>query len=146
MVIIVQFAAGLLFGLGLLVSGMADPVKVQGFLDVTGKWDPSLALVMAGAIGVGYFAFRKACGRALSFLGEEMRLPGSNAVDRRLLLGALLFGIGWGLAGYCPGPALVAFAGGSAEASVFLVAMLCGMAAFEIMERMVLRKGALACN
>lgn len=100
--------AGLVFGLGLIVSGMANPAKVLGFLDLAGRWDPSLAFVMAGAIGVGVMSFAVAKRRTLSFLGAEMRLPTARDIDRRLVVGGLLFGVGWGVAGFCPGPALVA--------------------------------------
>jgi hypothetical protein len=133
--ILAALLAGLVFGLGLLVSGMADPAKVLGFLDLAGAWDPSLALVMAGAIGVGLPAFRLAGGRSHSLLGEEMRLPSARQVDRRLVLGSLAFGAGWGLAGFCPGPALVALGLGESRALIFVGAMLAGMALFELIER-----------
>ena len=105
---------GLVFGIGLIVSGMTDPSKVLGFLDLAGNWDPSLAFVMGGAILVGLLAFRMAGRRERSLLGEAMRLPTATRIDRRLVLGSLAFGAGWGLAGYCPGPALAALASGSA--------------------------------
>src|SRR5438445_9519194 len=100
-----SFLAGLLFGIGLLVSGMVSPAKVLGFLDLAGKWDPSLALVMAGAIAVGAPAFLLASKRTLTVLGTPMVLPDARHIDRRLVLGSLAFGVGWGLAGFCPGPA-----------------------------------------
>jgi uncharacterized membrane protein YedE/YeeE len=131
----VSLLAGAVFGLGLLVSGMASPAKVLGFLDLAGRWDPSLALVMAGAIAIASIAFGVACRRPLSLLGQEMKLPSSRTVDRRLVAGSLLFGIGWGIAGFCPGPALVAFGMGEGKAVVFVVAMLAGMGAFELLER-----------
>lgn len=121
------FAAGLVFGLGLIVSGMSDPGKVIGFLDVTGRWDPSLAFVMAGAILVGFFAFGLAGRRAQSFLGGAMHLPGRKDIDPILVGGSLVFGVGWGLAGFCPGPALVSLGGGYEKAAVFVAAMLAGM-------------------
>jgi uncharacterized protein len=121
------FAAGLVFGVGLIVSGMTDPGKVIGFLDVAGDWDPSLAFVMGGAVLVGFFAFRFAGRRARTFLGGAMQLPHNRDIDKRLLAGSALFGIGWGLAGFCPGPALVSFGSGFGEAAVFVVAMLGGM-------------------
>lgn len=127
--------AGLVFGLGLLVSGMADPAKVLSFLDLAGAWDPSLALVMAGAIGVGLLAFRAAGGRARSLLDEEMRLPTARQIDRRLVLGSLAFGVGWGLAGFCPGPGLVALGLGQGKALIFVLAMVAGMLVFELLER-----------
>ncbi|MDL0429575.1 YeeE/YedE family protein [Marinobacter sp. TBZ242] len=130
-----SFGAGLLFGLGLLVSGMANPEKVLGFLDIAGQWDPSLAFVMGGAILVGLFAFAVAKQRTVSFLGFNMRLPGSDRPDRRLLVGSLLFGAGWGLAGFCPGPGLVALGAGETGALVFVVAMVAGMGLFEVIEK-----------
>lgn len=122
-----EFAAGLLFGLGLLLAGMADPGKVQGFLDVAGVWDPSLAFVMAGAIAVGVGAFAVARRRTTAFLGGAMQLPTKRDIDRPLVLGSLVFGIGWGLAGICPGPALVALGAGAWQALVFSAAMIAGM-------------------
>jgi uncharacterized protein len=129
------FAAGLVFGIGLIVSGMTDPGKVIGFLDVAGSWDPSLAFVMGGAILVGFFAFRLAGRRAQAFLGGAMHLPQRRDIDRRLVGGSLLFGIGWGLAGFCPGPALVSFASGVDQAAVFVAAMLGGMLIYTAVER-----------
>ena len=126
---------GLVFGLGLLLSGMANPAKVLGFLDLAGPWDPSLALVMVGAIGVGLLAFALARGRQTSLLGAPMRLPTAQQIDRRLVLGGTLFGVGWGLAGFCPGPALVALGMGNGKALVFTLAMLAGMGLFELLEK-----------
>jgi uncharacterized protein len=131
---ITSFLAGLVFGLGLILSGMANPAKVLGFLDL-GHWDPSLALVMVGAIAVGTPAFRVASRRAVSFLGASMRLPSARDIDRRLVFGSVLFGIGWGVAGFCPGPALVALGMGEAKALVFVSAMMAGMGIFELLER-----------
>ena len=127
--------AGLVFGVGLIVSGMADPAKVLGFLDVAGRWDPSLALVMVGAIAVGFFAFAVAQTRTTTFIGAEMRLPAARHIDRRLIIGGLIFGIGWGIAGFCPGPAIVALGMGEGKAVVFVAAMLAGMGVFELLER-----------
>lgn len=135
MLLLSSLLAGLVFGLGLIVSGMANPAKVLGFLDLAGPWDPSLALVMAGAIAVGLFAFLLAKKRRLSLLGAEMKLPAAGLVDRRLLAGSVLFGMGWGLAGFCPGPGLVALGMGEPKAAVFVLAMLAGMAIFELLER-----------
>jgi uncharacterized membrane protein YedE/YeeE len=135
MLVFASWLAGLVFGLGLIVSGMANPAKVLGFLDLAGSWDPSLALVMAGAIAVGLVAFFVARNRTVSFLGAEMKLPTANRIDRRLVIGSLLFGIGWGIAGFCPGPGLVALGMGEAKAAVFVAAMLLGMGAFEWFER-----------
>jgi uncharacterized membrane protein YedE/YeeE len=132
--IVLAFVAGLVFGLGLLLSGMADPAKVLGFLDLAGAWDPSLAFVMAGAIAVGALAFALTRRRAKALLGDAMQLPTSTRIDRRLLAGSLLFGAGWGLAGFCPGPALVALGLGAPQAVVFVAAMLAGMGLFELLE------------
>jgi uncharacterized membrane protein YedE/YeeE len=133
--ILVSFLVGLLLGAGLVVSGMSDPFKVIGFLDVTGAWDPSLAFVMAGAVIVGLVAYRIADRRTAAVLGGPMRLPGTRAIDRRLVLGSLTFGIGWGLAGFCPGPALVALGAGYGKAAAFVAAMVAGMALYELAER-----------
>ena len=127
--------AGLVFGLGLIVSGMANPAKVLGFLDLAGAWDPSLAFVMAGAIAVSALAFALAKTRTVSWLGAAMTLPGPRDIDRRLVIGSVLFGIGWGVAGFCPGPGLVALGMGEIKALVFVAAMLLGMALFEWVER-----------
>jgi uncharacterized membrane protein YedE/YeeE len=131
------FAAGLVFGIGLILSGMTDPGKVTGFLDVSGAWDPSLAFVMGGAILVGLVAFRVAGRRAKTFLGGAMHLPHRRDIDKRLVSGSLLFGIGWGLAGFCPGPALVSLAAGVDGAAIFVAAMLAGMALYQLSERLV---------
>lgn len=133
--ILFSFLAGLVFGIGLIVAGMADPAKVIGFLDLAGEWDPSLALVMAGAIAIGVIAFAVARRRTLSLLGLPMRLETKQHIDRRLVCGSLLFGIGWGLAGICPGPALVLLGAGLPEGLIFVVAMLAGMFIFECLER-----------
>jgi uncharacterized protein len=135
MTIFASLLAGLVFGLGLIVSGMADPAKVLGFLDLRGEWDPSLAFVMAGAIAVGALAFAVAKERTVSFLGAKMKLPTSRDIDSRLVIGSVVFGIGWGVAGFCPGPGLVALGMGEVKALVFVVAMLVGMGAFELLER-----------
>ena len=135
MLFLSSLLAGLIFGLGLIISGMANPGKVLGFLDLTGNWDPSLAFVMAGAIAVGAVAFFVARKRTVSLLGAEMKLPVARHIDSRLVLGSTLFGIGWGIAGFCPGPGLVALGMGDMKAVVFVVAMLAGMVAFEWLER-----------
>ena len=131
------FVTGLVFGIGLIVSGMANPAKVLGFLDLAGAWDPSLAFVMAGAIAVAAVAYAFAGQRTASLIGEPMRLPTSRTIDRRLLVGSVVFGIGWGIAGFCPGPALVALGAGKIKAAVFVAAMLGGMALFELHERRI---------
>lgn len=136
MQLVIALITGLIFGLGLVLSGMTNPSKVLDFLDLTGNWDPSLALVMGGAIMVGLVAFRLAAKRSTTFLGDALRLPAAKDIDRRMVLGALAFGVGWGLAGYCPGPALTALATGQREGLIFVLAMLAGMAIFEIHDRL----------
>lgn len=121
------FISGLVFGLGLILAGMTDPLKVKGFLDLAGAWDPSLALVMGGAIALGIVAFARARRRALSWTGAPIEIPTKRSIDARLILGGVLFGAGWGIAGFCPGPALVALGSGMGAAGVFVVAMLVGM-------------------
>lgn len=127
--------SGLIFGIGLIVAGMANPSKVLGFLDLAGMWDPSLALVMAGAIGVGLVAFTVAKGRTKTLLDLPMQIPSARHLDRRLILGSVVFGIGWGLAGFCPGPAIVAIGAGETKALVFVAAMLAGMTSYEFFNR-----------
>jgi uncharacterized membrane protein YedE/YeeE len=131
------FLAGLVFGIGLILSGMTDPGKVIGFLDITGNWDPSLVLVMGGAVLVGFFAFSFAGRRGRSFLGGALELPQRRDIDTRLVAGSIVFGIGWGLAGFCPGPALVSLGSGQDKAAVFVVAMLLGMVAYAAAERLI---------
>ena len=143
---VTEFFVGLLFGVGLLLSGMTDPGKVLGFLDLTGHWDPSLALVMGGAIAIGFFAFAFAKKRTTNFLGGALRLPTSNQIDLRLIAGSLLFGAGWGLAVFCPGPALVSMASGQPKALVFVVAMIAGMVIFELLDRTLHRSRATLKN
>ena len=141
-----EFAVGLIFGIGLILSGMTDPSKVIGFLDLFGAWDPSLALVMGGAILVGVFAFALAKKRTTTFFGGALQLPSSTAIDKRLLVGGLMFGVGWGLAGFCPGPALVSMGLGQPKALVFVLAMLSGMVLFELAERRSQRMAGLAAD
>ena len=135
MAVLTAILAGLLFGFGLMVSGMANPAKVLGFLDLAGRWDPSLAFVMAGAIAVGSLAFFFARRTRRSLLGLPMQLPASTTITPRLVLGSAAFGIGWGLAGFCPGPALVALGAGYPKAVGFVAAMVAGMTVFELLER-----------
>jgi uncharacterized membrane protein YedE/YeeE len=144
MTVFFSFFAGLVFGLGLIISGMANPAKVLGFLDLAGPWDPSLAFVMAGAIAVGAFAFAFARRRTTTLLDLPMQLPTADKLDRRLVGGSLLFGVGWGVAGFCPGPALVALGMGEAKAVVFVAAMLVGMGLFEVLESLNRRAQARA--
>ena len=130
-----SFLVGLIFGIGLILAGMTNPAKVIGFLDITGTWDPSLAFVMGGAILVAIIAFRFAKKRTVNFLGGAMRLPTSDMIDKRLVIGSLLFGAGWGMAGFCPGPALTSIGTGNPKAVIFVVAMIVGMAIFELADR-----------
>ena len=130
MTVLIAGLVGLLFGLGLIVSGMANPDKVLGFLDLAGAWDPSLALVMGGAVVVGLIGFALLRKRSTSLLCEPMQLPARKDVDAPLVIGGALFGIGWGLAGYCPGPALVGVTAGIGSAITFTLAMLAGMLFF----------------
>ncbi len=143
MAIFTSFLAGLVFALGLIVSGLANPAKVIGFLNLAGPWDPSLGLVMAGAIAVGMMMFAFAKRRTVSLLGLDMKLPSARRIDRRLIGGSALFGLGWGVAGFCPGPGLVAVGMGEVKALVFVAAMLVGMGIFELVERRreVVRRG-----
>ena len=127
--------AGLMFGIGLIFAGMTDPSKVIGFLDVAGKWDPSLAFVMGGAIFVGLFAFKKAKRRDTSLLGEIMRIPTSQVITKPLIIGSVLFGAGWGLGGFCPGPGITALGTGNPKAAIFVIGMVAGMLIFEWLTR-----------
>lgn len=135
MQVLMALLVGLVFGIGLIMAGMTDPAKVQGFLDLAGQWDPSLALVMGAAILVGILVFPFAARRDRALLGDMMRMPTATVIDRRLVLGGLAFGAGWGLAGFCPGPALASLASGRMEVLLFTGAMLAGMGMFELLER-----------
>lgn len=119
--------SGLVFGIGLILAGMTNPLKVKGFLDMAGAWDPSLALVMGGAIALGVFVFARAAKRERSWTGSSMEIPANRTIDTRLVLGGVLFGMGWGLGGFCPGPALVALGSGMGSAGLFVAAMVVGM-------------------
>lgn len=127
------FGAGVVFALGLVISGMTLPSKIIGFLDVLGAWDPSLALVMGGAVSVMFGAQRWILRTPKPRLSPMFLLPTRTDVDRRLVVGAALFGVGWGLAGYCPGPGITSL-GGAREAWVFVVSMLAGMGLFSVYE------------
>ncbi|WP_122314770.1 DUF6691 family protein [Pseudomonas cichorii] len=126
--------AGVLFGIGLLLAGMTNPAKVLGFLDIAGLWDPSLALVMVGAIAVAFLPFRWAGKRSQSLLGAPMQLPVSRSLDKRLIGGSLLFGVGWGIAGLCPGPAVALLLTLQWQPLVFVLSMLAGMLIFRALE------------
>ena len=132
--------SGLIFGFGLILAGMANPAKVLAFLDLAGLWDPSLALVMGGAIAVSLVPFALAKKRQQTLLGLSMHLPSATQLDKRLVLGSLTFGIGWGLVGICPGPALVLLGVGNIKGLVFVAFMLIGMAIFELLEMRRLAK------
>ncbi|RJQ49255.1 MAG: YeeE/YedE family protein [Gammaproteobacteria bacterium] len=125
------FFLGLLFALGLGIAGMTQPAKIIAFLDVTGDWDPSLLLVMASATLVYFLSYRWITRRRAPILAEKFALPAAKHIDARLLAGSMLFGIGWGLSGYCPGPALVALSGLAPNTVVFAVSMLAGMLLFK---------------
>lgn len=133
MSVVLQFAVGLVFGLGLVVSGMFDPAKVLNFLDLAaipaGSWDPSLAFVMAGAIAVTFVGFQLVSKRGLPIFGEKFHLPTAKELDTRAIAGPAIFGVGWGLAGFCPGPAFTALGGGTSSSIMFAISMLTGMVA-----------------
>ncbi len=132
---VLALISGLVFGFGLILSGMANPAKVIGFLDIAGSWDPSLAFVMGGAIAIGFFAFKYAETRNTTFLGEELNLPRNNTIDKRLIGGSLVFGAGWGLGGFCPGPGLVSLGMGYSGGIIFALSMVVGMLAFELIQK-----------
>jgi uncharacterized membrane protein YedE/YeeE len=134
MVKLTAFFAGLIFGFGLLLGGMANPAKVLGFLDLAGAWDPSLGLVMAGAIAVAILPFNWARKQKKSLLGSPMQLPVKRELDSRLIGGSLLFGVGWGIAGICPGPAVAILLTGHWQIIVFVLAMLAGILLFSMIE------------
>lgn len=127
--------AGLLLGLGLILSGMANPAKVVGFLDVAGPWDPSLGLVMGGGLVVGSVGFALLKKRQVTLLGEPLNLPVSRKIDIRLILGSVLFGIGWGITGICPGPGLVLLGAGIPEGVIYVLSLLAGMALYSVIEK-----------
>jgi uncharacterized membrane protein YedE/YeeE len=135
MPLMTSFLAGLLFGCGLILSGMSNPAKVLAFLDLAGRWDPSLAFVMLGAILVAAVAFRVGGARARTVFGGAIHLPGAAHVDTRLVLGSVVFGVGWGLVGYCPGPALASLGVGGWPTLLFVAAMIAGMTVFEALDR-----------
>jgi uncharacterized membrane protein YedE/YeeE len=129
----VGLLSGLIFGLGLALSGMLDPARVLGFLDVAGHWDPTLAFVLAGAVAVSFAGYRLSLRMARPAFAERFDVPVATRIDRRLLAGAVLFGIGWGLAGFCPGPAIASFGLLRAGSLLFVAAMLIGMAIYRFL-------------
>lgn len=131
------FALGILFGSGLAVSGMAQPAKVIGFLDIFGAWDPSLAFVMGSALIVTYFGFRFVLEKPSPILTEKFQLPSATHIDWRLLGGSSFFGIGWGLSGFCPGPALVALGSGTPEVLMFVGAMFVGFFVKDLLDSLI---------
>lgn len=133
--VLLPVVAGLIFAAGLVVSGMAQPAKVIGFLDFSGRWDPTLAFVMLGAVGVTFAATRAAARRSRPLFCDRFVPPGRSAVDLRLVCGSAIFGIGWGLSGFCPGPALVSFGGGAQAALWFVPALVVGMLLFHRLDR-----------
>ncbi len=141
MQIMTAFVTGLIFGLGLILSGMTNPAKIIGFLDILGNWDPSLVLVMLGAIVVTASSFHLTKNRQQSLFGQQIKLPKSSNVDHKLIIGSLMFGVGWGLAGYCPGPSLASVLHGGYQPLVFVISMLIGMGIFEVFNRLSNKKG-----
>ena len=131
MPILIQFAIGLIFGLGLVVSGMSNPAKVLNFLDLaairTGSWDPSLMFVMMGAVATAFIGFRWVLKRPRPVFAETFHVPAKSDIDPRIIIGPAIFGVGWGLAGFCPGPAFVALGYGSSKSILFMIAMIAGM-------------------
>jgi uncharacterized membrane protein YedE/YeeE len=136
----VSLLAGLIFGLGLIVSGMTNPANIMGFLDITGDWNPSLALVMLGGIGVAFFAFRYTENKNRTLCNEPLHLPATRQINKALIIGSLLFGTGWGLAGFCPGPALVVLGTGNTQAGLFVLAMLVGMQGHDMVYKRLFKK------
>ncbi|MEX0644566.1 MAG: DUF6691 family protein [Parvularculaceae bacterium] len=133
---IASFLVGLLFGLGLVVSGMINPEKIIGFLDVAGQWDPTLLFVMAGAFAASFAGFRIVLTRKKPILSGAFSLPTKTVIDRPLIIGAALFGVGWGLSGFCPGPGVTALSLGAIEPVIFVAAMVAGMVAHNVYAKM----------
>lgn len=140
MQIMIAFVTGLIFGLGLILSGMTNPAKIIGFLDIFGDWDPALALVMIGALIVSATSFQLIKKNKKTYFGQQLNLPANNKIDHKLIIGSLIFGIGWGLAGYCPGPALVSVMHGGYQPVIFVLSMLAGMGIFEIINQIGSKK------
>lgn len=124
---IMTLLSGIVFGLGLIISGMTNPAKVIGFLDIAGAWDPSLMFVMIGGIAVAFVGFKFVQDKTQTMFDEPIHLPGTTHISKELVIGSLLFGAGWALAGFCPGPALVTMGAGYKEAFIFVMAMIVGM-------------------
>ncbi len=143
MQIALTFIASVLFGLGLIVSGLANPAKVQNFLDVAGAWDPSLALTMVAAVTTTALGYAVIFKRSRPILGDAFQLPIATEIDSKLLFGASLFGVGWGLVGYCPGPAVVALSLGGYQTIIFLTAMLTGMFAARVLAPLIARRATM---
>ena len=141
--LVISFLVGVLFGIGLIIAGMANPSKVLAFLDLAGAWDPSLLMVMIGAILLASIAFFFAKQRTTSLLGLPMQLPGAKHIDKRLIMGSLLFGVGWGLAGICPGPGLVLIGAIGEKGIIFVISMIIGMVIFECLEKLKAKKDSL---
>lgn len=139
---LIALVSGTLFGAGLALSGMMDPARVRGFLDVFGTWDPTLAFVMGGALAVMFAAWLVQKRMEKPAAAERFSLPGTTRIDTRLVSGSALFGIGWGLAGLCPGPGVASLAVNPGPASMFVAAMAAGMALFHLADRLSLRAGA----
>jgi uncharacterized protein len=131
---LVSLVCGLLFGAGLALSGMTRPQKVLGFLDVTGNWDPSLLFVLGGAVSLATVAFHFILRRRSPLLAPSFDLPATRSIDRKLIIGSMIFGVGWGLSGYCPGPAIALLAAPNTEALYFLPAILAGWGLYELYE------------
>ena len=129
------FFAGLLFGLGLIISGMNNPKNVIGFFDIVGNWNPSLAFVMLGAIPISFMGFRWVEKRSQTIFGEPLHMPGKTHLNKQLILGSIIFGMGWGIVGFCPGPALLALGAGQFKAFIFIVAMMIGMILYDTLLR-----------
>jgi uncharacterized membrane protein YedE/YeeE len=125
--LISQYLIGVLFGFGLLISGMTNPQKILNFLDLAGSWDPSLLFVMGGAVLIGLTGFYLLTQRSQAFFGGALRVPTRRDISKPLVIGSIIFGAGWGIAGFCPGPAIVSIGSGQAKAAVFVIAMLAGM-------------------
>lgn len=136
----VAFLCGLIFSLGLIISGMTQPHVVRGFLDVFGNWDPRLIGVMGGAIGIHAILFRFIMKRPSPVLDSAFYLPSKRDIDRRLIVGAMIFGLGWGWAGICPGPGVVGLASGDFRFMIFILAMLLGMLVFQLSDRHVFKR------